>query len=104
MIIWLPVKLQFDFYNEFLIVYANDFGALNLDQFTPFSQKEICCNTQMVLHDIVKCKMSGILKSMFLESKALSLLLCFQNEQNALSRRFVAVVNFYPNLLKRIKY
>ena len=77
-------ELKFDFHNEFLEVYSNDFGALDLDQFTLFSHKEICCNTQMVLHDIVKCKYSGILKSMFLESKALSLLLGFQNEQNAL--------------------
>lgn len=77
-------QLQFDFYNEFLEVYVSDFESINLDQFIPFNQKEICCNTQMLLHDIVKCKYSGILKNMFLESKALSLLLCFQNEQNAL--------------------
>ena len=68
---------------EFLIVYGNK-ESFNLDHFIPFNQKEICCNTQMVLHDIVKCKHSGILKSMFLESKALSLLLYFQNEQTSI--------------------
>ena len=76
-------ELQFEFSNEFLIVYGNK-ESFNLDHFIPFNQKEICCNTQMVLHDIVKCKHSGILKSMFLESKALSLLLYFQNEQTSI--------------------
>ena len=32
----------------------------------------------MILHEIINCKLTGVFRNMFLESKALALLLCFQ--------------------------
>jgi AraC-like DNA-binding protein len=44
-----------------------------------YKEEDICCNNQLVLHEILNCKLDGIFKIMFLESKALSLLLSFQS-------------------------
>lgn len=67
--------IEFTFQLDYLKSFSQDF---DINQFPEFRQHEICCNTQMVLHDILNCKLEGAFRNMFLESKALSLLLCFQ--------------------------
>lgn len=44
-----------------------------------YEENDICCNKQLVLYEILNCKLEGIFRTMFLESKALSLLLSFQS-------------------------
>lgn len=67
--------IEFTFQHNYLKSFSQDF---DINQFPEFQQHEICCNTQMILHDIIICKLEGAFQNMFLESKALSLLLCFQ--------------------------
>ena len=57
-------------------------------------QHDLCPNTQMILHELINCKLLHPLRNMFLESKALSLLLCFQkcysaNENDCASCKFL---------------
>lgn len=54
---------------------ADDSFPINL--FPEQSQHSICCNSQLLLHEILNCNLTGIFRNMFLESKALALLLCF---------------------------
>lgn len=68
-------NIEFIFHNNYLKTFSADF---DLKQFPDNMQHDICCNTQMILHDIINCKLKGAFRNMFLESKALSLLLCFQ--------------------------
>jgi len=67
--------IEFTFHHDYLKTFSPDF---NLNQFPDKIQHEVCCNTQMILHEIINCKLQGAFRNMFLESKALSLLLCFQ--------------------------
>lgn len=71
----LSYLLEFYFSNEYLKSYSSDF---DLNQFPIYQVHEICCNTQMILHEIIHCKLEGVFKKIFLESKSLALLLCFQ--------------------------
>ena len=50
----------------------------SLEQFPEFMDHDICCSTQMILYEIINCRLEGTFRNIFLESKALSLLLCFQ--------------------------
>ncbi|MEO8148925.1 MAG: AraC family transcriptional regulator [Bacteroidia bacterium] len=68
--------IEFIFYHEYLESFS-PVQSFDLDQL-PEQQHEVCCNTQMILHEIINCKLQGAFRNMFLESKALSLLLCFQ--------------------------
>lgn len=67
--------IEFAFHNNYLKTFSSDF---DINQFPDKQQHGICCNTQMILYDIINCKLQGAFRNMFLESKALSLLLCFQ--------------------------
>lgn len=67
--------IEFTFTDSYLKSFSPDF---DLGQFPDHLQHDICCNTQMILHDILNTKFEGAYKNMFLESKALALLLCFQ--------------------------
>lgn len=61
--------------------YLQSFDAsLNTETFFAATQQpqEICCNTQLILHEISIAKWKGALQKIFLESKALALLLCFK--------------------------
>ena len=70
------VEFQFDeSYLQGFSVPEHDFGVA---AFPTFYEHECCCNTQMILYDVVTCKLQGVLRNMFMESKALALLLCFQ--------------------------
>lgn len=68
-------ELTFTFKHSFLKKFAVDFP---FHQFKEHREESLCCNTQMILHEIVNCKLEGVFKNMFLESKALELLICFQ--------------------------
>ena len=68
-------EIEFTFHLNYLKTFSSD---LKLALFPERQQHNICCNTQMILHEIVTSKLNGVFKNMFLESKALSLLLCFQ--------------------------
>lgn len=69
--------IEYTFSNEYLNAFSfQDKGEIY--QFPEYQEHDICYNTQMILHEIVNCKLEGVFRSMFLESKALALLLCFQ--------------------------
>lgn len=69
--------IEFTFHHNYLKSFSLQ-QNFNINQFPEYQQHDICCNTQMILHEIINCKLQGAFKNMFLESKALSLLLCFQ--------------------------
>lgn len=71
--------IEFIFSNSYLRTFSSDF---DLNQFPESLQHDLCCNTQMILHDTLNTKFEGAFKNMFLESKALALLLCFQKCSN----------------------
>jgi len=68
-------EVEFSFHYSYLKSFSSDF---NINQFPELQHHDICCTTQMILHEIVNCNLEGAFRNMFLESKALSLLLCFQ--------------------------
>ena len=65
--------LSFNFSNE----YLNSFGEYEHFNLPTDNNMAVCCTTQQILHEILNCKLSGLLKCMFFESKAIELLLCF---------------------------
>ena len=65
--------LIFNFSKE----YLKAFGGINELVLPLKKENEICCNTQIILNEIFTTKHIGTLKNMFIESKALDLLLCF---------------------------
>lgn len=69
--------IEFIFHNDYLKKFSSE-QRFDVHQFPEHQQHGICCNTQMILHEIINCKLQGAFRNMFLESKALSLLLCFQ--------------------------
>ena len=71
-------EITFIFQNTFLQNFAEDEKEFSLQQFPEHQPRDICCNTQMILFDIINCKLTGVFRNMFLVSKALALLLCFQ--------------------------
>lgn len=71
-------EIQFAFHDDFLKTFSPEETGLSLQHFPDYQQHDICCTTQMILHDIITCKLNGAFHNMFLASKALDLLLCFQ--------------------------
>lgn len=71
-------EITFQFSFLYLDNYFSQHPENYYHQFDEYEEYNICCNTQMILHDILNCKLQGAFRNMFLESKALSLLLCFQ--------------------------
>lgn len=70
--------LKFTFTKEYLKAFTtSDTGLANY--FIETLQDDICCNTQMILYEIINCKLTGMFRKIFFESKALALLLCFQS-------------------------
>jgi AraC-like DNA-binding protein len=75
----MPVSYDMEF--VFNLEYLKNFSSsddFDWNQFPEFQYHEVCCTTQMILHDIINCKLQGMFRNMFIESKALALLLCFQ--------------------------
>ena len=68
-------QIEFSFEKFYLESFSQDFSAAH---FKEYQSHDICCNTQMILHDIMKCSLKGAFRNMFLESKALALLVCFE--------------------------
>ena len=71
---------SYDIEFMFEMNYLKSFSSHNDFDLTLFPnnlQSEVCCNTQMILHEVINCKLKGDLRNIFLVSKALSLLLCF---------------------------
>jgi len=82
--------------------YLKTFGGDNELVLTLNKEKEICCNTQLILNEILKTKYIGTLKNMFIESKALDLLLCFM-KCNAVQLNSCETCTFLKNPYDREK-
>lgn len=67
-------KMNFEFSKAEL--QKKDFDIANLSAFDKKTESNICCNTQMILHQIISTKYEGKYKKIFIESKSLELLLC----------------------------
>ena len=50
----------FTFHHNYLKTFSSDF---DINQFPDNLQHDICCNTQMILHDILNCKLIGAFKN-----------------------------------------
>jgi AraC-like DNA-binding protein len=77
--------ITFNFQQQYLDSFSSNEFQLNV--FPQVNENQICCNSQMILHEIVNTKLKGAFLNMFLESKALDLLLCFQ-KANAVQKEF----------------
>lgn len=55
--------------------YITSFG-LPCDTIPLSTEKELCCTSKLIVFELMKTKFSGHLKNMFVESKAIELLLC----------------------------
>ena len=75
-------NLEFKFEKKYLDLYSDN-NKLIFELFPEFLIHEPCCNTQMIVHEIINCKLDGIFRNIFLESKALSLLLDFYKSCSA---------------------
>ncbi len=73
-----PYEVKFHFPFFYLDNYFSQHPENYYHQFPDFEEQDICCSKQLILHEIINCKMQGAYRQMFLESKALELLLCFQ--------------------------
>jgi AraC-like DNA-binding protein len=49
-----------------------------LSSFPSFRKQELCCNTRMILHDLLSSNLRGSFRTMYFEAKAMELLLCYQ--------------------------
>jgi hypothetical protein len=78
----LGYQLIFSFQNQFLETFADVGEEFSLHHFPDDSQHDLCCTTQMILHEVVQCKLQGAFRNMFIQSKALELLLCSQKYTN----------------------
>ncbi len=74
-------KLIFQFNTSFLSSFLN---PSEIEAIEPKEQNSLCCNTQLLLHEITTSKVQGGYRKMFLESKAIALLLCFQQCANTM--------------------
>ncbi|HNR20966.1 MAG TPA: AraC family transcriptional regulator [Bacteroidia bacterium] len=70
-------KVTFTYNKSYLQSFDNN---IQIDSFfaAPEFEQDICCNTQLILHEISTAKWTGALQKIFLESKALALLMCFK--------------------------
>jgi AraC-like DNA-binding protein len=70
-------QIVFTFNKSYLQAYDSN---LQFEKFFNTSNKaqDVCCNTQLILHELATAKWNGVLQKLFLESKALALLLCFK--------------------------
>ncbi len=74
-------QISYNIKISFSIDYLKNFSfseSFDINRFPEAQDHEICCTTQMILHDIINCKLTGMFRNMFIESKALALLLCFE--------------------------
>lgn len=72
-------KIHFGFNESYLQSFSeeeNPFAEINFRLLASAQQFPVCCTTQMLLHEIINSKHNGVMEKIFLESKALALLLC----------------------------
>lgn len=67
-------KMQFEFSKGELI--SKEFDILQIGAFAQKTESNICCNTQMILHQVISTRYEGNYKTAFIESKSMELLLC----------------------------
>ncbi len=67
-------KMHFEF--DKAVLAEKDFGIHNLLAFNEKTEINICCNTQLLLHQIINTKYEGRYRKIFIESKSYELLLC----------------------------
>lgn len=67
-------KMLFEFSKTELENKGFDFR--HMLAFTEKTESNICCNTQMILHQIISTRYEGKYKKVFIESKSMELLLC----------------------------
>lgn len=77
-------ELEFIFSYEYLQKF--DSRIMNFLQLIPseYSQ-ELCCNSQLILHELINTKFKTPLRAIFIESKALALLLIGINHHNLIT-------------------
>lgn len=73
----LALEHTFIFSREYILAYDKDL-ELDIFFYSGSQPLDICCNTHLILHEITTSKWKGAFKKIFLESKALTLLLCFR--------------------------
>ncbi len=96
-------EIQFAFHDDFLKNFSQEESELSVHHFPEHQQHDICCTTQMILHDIITCKLKGAFHNMFLESKALALLLCFQ-KCNTIPQSDCDSCKFLTNKIEKDKF
>jgi AraC-like DNA-binding protein len=69
------------FTQAYLNSYASADALFPMNEFATLQQQDNCCTTQLILHEMIQDIQEGIAKKMFIESKALSLLLCYKKSQ-----------------------
>ncbi|MBK7469164.1 MAG: AraC family transcriptional regulator [Saprospiraceae bacterium] len=64
-------ELNFSFAKD----YLSSFGEFNLN-YNNRIERELCCTSQLIAIEIINTKYEGLIRNIFIESKALELLLC----------------------------
>lgn len=95
-------EIQFVFQFQYLDIYFSQSCENYYHEFSEYKTQDICCSKQMILHEIIKCKFQGPYRKMFLESKALALLLCF-SKSSAISNNDCASCKFLVKPLEKDK-
>lgn len=65
-----------------------------LASFPSEQEQDLCCNTRMILYDLLNSELKGLFRQLFFEAKAIELLLCYQRcneplEENCSSCKFL---------------
>ncbi len=63
--------IDFTYSNAYLKTFGDDVWSNS-----PAGKRDICCHSQLILHEMVHTKLTGTLKNMLIQSKAIELLLC----------------------------
>jgi AraC-like DNA-binding protein len=71
-----PVSYKLTFEYSIAGLKERDFDVSQMLSFTEQTETNICCNTQMLLHEVINTRYEGKFKKVFIESKSLELLLC----------------------------
>ena len=93
--------IELNFEEKYLQNFTDEMD-FNTAQFPTITKQDVCCNTQMILHEMVNNKWQDAFKKMFFESKALELLLCFQ-KNNAVAFADCSVCKFLTNPIEKEK-
>lgn len=70
-------EIKFEMHHSFLRMYETGLNSIDYKNFPGYMQPEVCCNTQLIVSEIVNSRHRGAFRTMFLHSKAIELFLCF---------------------------